>query len=648
VQANPCGLFDCRPFEQEIRRHEKTRTEIALLGVALEGSYCVRMVATHVTMLSGTNILVSRLVILILCLAASSRCTPAQDANATPATNPVTSAGAGTPGSTNQLCTIAGTVTSLATGEPLHRAHVVLSAEGQNPRPQLATTDAAGHFALENVRPGRYGLVVYRDGYLPTQYGETNSDDQGAVLSLVPGQEIGDLVFRLQRTAVISGRVIDEDGEPMVRASVEALKRTRTRGSFQLESSGSAQTDDLGEYRIYDLSPGHYVVRATLNSPNSGFYVSRGDDSEQQSLQLPPNEYPPSYFPGTTDAARASLIDVKAGEEVPRVDFSFAPGAPVKTYRISGRVTNALAAENRGFVMVMAVPKNRDDSVVAEPNMRLMAQPDTKTGAFTITGAPAGSYVIVASSVVPAGEKVRTAMQDIDVTNSDVDGVSLVLTQGAEISGRVTLQGAGTRSAERLKVEIVAKGDEQGSFGARQEADVQKDGSFVLTGVGDGTYTIGVNSKCDECYTKSATANGVDLLQDGLVVRSGQGMNSVEVVYSSNTGKATGTVTGTDGLPMPGAYVVLVKDADGKRTTGSGPVVSASGTTDQNGRFEIRGMPPGKYKALAFQKYNDEASSDPDFLQPLVAKADSFEVEGGATATLQLKAIAPTDVDSSN
>jgi len=58
-----------------------------------------------------------------------------------------------------------------------------------------------------------------------------------------------------------------------------------------------------------------------------------------------------------------------------------------------------------------------------------------------------------------------------------VDGVSLVLTQGAEISGRVTLQGAGTRSAERLKVEIVAKGDEQGWFGARQEADYRRTGA---------------------------------------------------------------------------------------------------------------------------------------------------------------------------
>ena len=568
-----------------------------------------------------------------VCLLAPARQLPAQEAPT--AQN--------RPDQTNQLCTVAGTVVSLATGEPLRKARVVISSEDQQGKssPQYTMTDGAGQFSITHIRPGRHSLLVYRDGYLPAQYGQTDPDQAGAILSLAPGQKMTDLIFRLQRMAVITGRVVNEDGDPMIRVSVEALQRIHTRGPAKWQPSGFAQTDDLGVYRIFDLSPGHYIVLATPNSPNEGMFVSYGDDSQQNSLQEAPSGYLPTYFPGTTDMARASVLDAKAGDEIPRVDFSFAPDAPAKTYRISGRATSTLA---NPMLMVMVVPRNPDTATPVDP-MHLMARPDSKTGAFTIEGVPAGSYKVVASSIVygGSGEKVHTATQDVDVANADVSSVSLVVSRGVDVSGRVAFEGQAAASARNLRVSIRGR-DEDFAFGSRQDDYVEKDGSFTLTGVDDGTYTIRVYSKCDECYTKSATASGTNLLETGLVVQSGQAPGSIEIVYSSNTGKAAGTVTGADDLPAPGAYVMLVP-ASGVRDTEDD---TKSATTDQYGRFEIRGVPPGHYKALAWAKMDSDSTDDPDFVKPFLAKADSLEVTTGATAALQLKAIPTSAIEPSN
>jgi hypothetical protein len=229
-----------------------------------------------------------------------------------------------------------------------------------------------------------------------------------------------------------------------------------------------------------------------------------------------------------------------------------------------------------------------------------------------------------------------------------VDSVSLLVTRGVDIPGRVTFEGQAAASAQNLKISIQAR-DEDFAFSSQQEEDVEKDGMFSLTEMGDGTYTIRASSKCEECYIKSASANGINLLDSGLVIESGQAPRPIEIVFSSNTGKASGTVTGADDLPLAAAYVMLIKDVGNKALRAVGDQEdSKSATTDQYGKFEIRGVPPGRYKALAWQKFDADSSGDPETIKPLADKADSFEVTAGATAALQLKAIPTSASEPSN
>ncbi len=141
------------------------------------------------------------------------------------------------------------------------------------------------------------------------------------------------------------------------------------------------------------------------------------------------------------------------------------------------------------------------------------------------------------------------------------------------------------------------------------------------------------------CYLKSATANGVDLLDQGIRITSGTGPSAISIVYSSNTGTVNGTVTAKDDLSAPGALVILVPSGD------SHPKQAGyqTSTTDQYGRFEIRGVPPGSYKAFAWEKAEQGSYDDPEVLRLHENLAESVDVAGNDRKTVQLKMIVSDD-----
>ncbi len=123
-------------------------------------------------------------------------------------------------------------------------------------------TTADGQFGLKNLPAGQYSLLVSRNGYVTTKYGQKKPSDPGSKLALRPGQTIRDLVFRLERAAVITGRVFDEDGEPMSRVNVAAMRQGFFREKKRMWDEGNTETNDRGEYRIYGLPAGRYYLSA--------------------------------------------------------------------------------------------------------------------------------------------------------------------------------------------------------------------------------------------------------------------------------------------------------------------------------------------------------------------------------------------------
>src|ERR1700719_2771174 len=154
---------------------------------------------------------------------------------------------------------IAGTVVKEPGSQPLKKVLVQVVAENQKEGGNYtASTDADGHFHIENVLPGRYRIFIERTGFVGVNEHGLKSDVHG--FTVLAGQSVDDLLFRMLPTAVINGRITDEDGDPMAGVVVIALKKKP--GKSTRESVGTVGTNDLGEYRLSGLFPSQYWIVA--------------------------------------------------------------------------------------------------------------------------------------------------------------------------------------------------------------------------------------------------------------------------------------------------------------------------------------------------------------------------------------------------
>src|SRR5271166_5322744 len=124
-------------------------------------------------------------------------------------------------------CTVSGRVVSAADGAPLRSARVGLiqANERRHPLVYATTTDNEGHFEIKQIEAGRYEFFASKIGYLEQSYQSKNPDDEGATLSLSSGQTVDDAMFRLVRAGVITGKVVDDTGEPMMGVNVSVLHK---------------------------------------------------------------------------------------------------------------------------------------------------------------------------------------------------------------------------------------------------------------------------------------------------------------------------------------------------------------------------------------------------------------------------------------
>ncbi len=164
--------------------------------------------------------------------------------------------------SKREECSISGMVIKLAGSEPLKGARIQLRSADDRARAVTTVTDVGGRFELQGIVPGRYHLGVFRIGFVDQQYGQRKPGGPGAILTLRANQDVKDLLFRLIPSAVIAGRVINEEGEPLPWVQVSALREVYSSGKKDLSTETTVPTNDLGEYRLFGLRPGRYFIRA--------------------------------------------------------------------------------------------------------------------------------------------------------------------------------------------------------------------------------------------------------------------------------------------------------------------------------------------------------------------------------------------------
>ena len=528
----------------------------------------------------------------------------------------------------DESCSISGQVTNAITGEPVRRALVYMRRIDSSPGvtnvqvTQSGTTDGAGRFALSGIAPGKYRLLAERSGFIPTQYGSRRPNSAGTLLTLEPGQKSSDMTMRLTPHGVIAGRVLDEDGEPVLNANVQVLRQQYMQGRKQLSRTGGGNTNDLGEYRIYGLPPGRYFVSAEI----------RPNPIEPQAA----DEYVTTYFPRSTDAAAAAPIDMAPGAQLRNIDVAL---AKMHTVAVTGRAVSEIRPSGSGdntqrtYLNVMLSARNK--MMVGSGFTR--GAPVNPQGIFEFRGVTPGSYFVIAQ-VNLAGKNfaARTAIQ---VGSSNIEGISLTVRGGVPVTGRVRVEGETTAGLSGLRVMLQPAEAGGVVFGPFPSQQVKEDGGFQLDEVGADRYSLSLNGLPEGFYLKSARSANIDVLADGLEIAAGSPA-PLDIVVSSRAGQVSGTVLDPrTQKAAAGMTVVLVPQEKERRIRES---FYRSATTDAAGGFTFKSLTPGEYRVYSWEEAEFGAWMDPEFLRPQESRGEPVSIQEGARQAVQVNLI-PAD-----
>jgi protocatechuate 3,4-dioxygenase beta subunit len=537
--------------------------------------------------------------------------------------------------STHAQATLSGTVTKDPGNEPVKKALIELIAESQNDGGNYtALTGADGGFHIENIAPGRYHMFVERTGYQEIDKHHRRTD--GRVLTLSAGQELKDVVIRLQAAAVVEGRVTDEDGDLMPDAQVAVLRQSFVSGRSHWEQVGAERTNDLGEYRIPSLAAGNYFVSVTPPPDFRTLIETSGNPTSTVSGNIAaekptPVSYQTIYYPGTRDRGQAAPIQLHAGDDFP-VNFSLTP-APSLTIR--GSVVN-LPPGSTAAIMLQS----------KDFNLMLNGAEMHKDGTFEIRDVAPGAYTIVATadnSPVP-----MMARQALQLTSGNVEGLRLAPQPGGSIRGRLRMETTGNSRPDPTQIFLALRSSDADDEALGTLAGgvlpamthVGADGSFEWKNIPAGHYSVQISeaSAMPDWFVKSVVASGRDAADSGFSLSGGT--MTLDLVVSSNGAAAEGAVTNQpDGpekdTPVADAAVVAVPEPRFR----SHPDRYRKALTDQHGHFTLRGLPPGDYTLFAWESVDGEAYYDPQFLRNYDGQGKPLHVKQGDRASIQLKAI---------
>jgi hypothetical protein len=519
----------------------------------------------------------------------------------------------------DETCIVSGMVIRAQDSAPLKNATVYLANDADREHRIATKTSVDGHFALKNVPPGQYKLRVSRNGYVEQELNQKKPGDPGATFTLRASQRISDLVFKLARAAVITGKVFDEDGEPMVGVSVRAMRRDFTKGRKGFRPANESTTDDLGEFRLFGLAPGRYYVSAELSAWDHVVGDREFSGSDKNTGE---KGYTKVYYPSALEVAKASSIYVKEGEEVPSIDIFM---KEVTVYSVRGKVQYLFPHKGTSNTRIMVT--RRGQSLGWEIAGESLVKAD---GSFQIPELAPGEYTVRAFFFEQ--DKYYSTQEDLDVMNTDVDGLMLSLAQGTQIPGHLLWDGKPSIEGDGVNVFLSPEESEEYSRGGW--AQVEENNQFTMKEVSQGNFRIEVNGISKDCYIKDVHLGETPLPDHVLHVKSGLA-GPLDVTVSSKGARIQGMVTNSESTPVAGVWVVAIPE-ESKRSLRE---LFKSVTTDQYGRYDLRGLAPGKYAVFSWDGVEREEWEDPEFLKANGAKGLPMEVIDSDTKSADLQLI---------
>jgi Carboxypeptidase regulatory-like domain len=530
---------------------------------------------------------------------------------------------------------IEGVVRRADTGEPINGAQVTLgrvdpgldSILGQIMNPpgvQPVTTDSEGKFAFRNLNPGSYRILASANGYASRSYGQQNPNGPATPVSVTADQPLRDAAIQLLPVGTISGEVLDEHGSPATGAPVQVLRVVAGTSPPRYQPVGSGIVDDRGIYRVYSIMPGRYYL--SVGSEVAPPPRPSGGPSSSASAR----NYAFQFFPGVTSVDQAVPVDLQPGTDL-SIDMKT---RLQQTYRVRGTVTDLTGRPPARSDMKLSYKSLLGGDVT----LNLARNYDLATGRFEVEGIPPGSFILQAQTQVmddasrAAGEAAwsmfPTARIPIEVKDEDLDGVVMIQTRPAAVSGQVRFESAATVPLSSATLRLTPLGTEW----LPPTAFVAQDGAFRVDGILEGKYSVQFGGFPHGFYVRSITYAGADILNQPWQF-SGSASGTIGVVLSRGAAQLSGIVRDAQSAPVGGGQVVLVPEQRSRRD-----LYRLAGA-DQNGRYTFSDVVPGTYKLFSWETMEYGAYLDPKFVEPFEQQGRAIRLPESSTAVVDVRVI---------
>ncbi len=337
--------------------------------------------------------------------------------------------------------------------------------------------------------------------------------------------------------------------------------------------------------------------RGGFNTPPGGFLDLGGNEELQKA-------YAPTYYPGVGSINESRAVTVAVGQELLDVTFNL---LLVRTAQVSGTVSSADGSITYSG-QVNLTPESGATGGRGQPGVNFGSRINWE-GRFSIGNVPPGRYILRARGTDT--DPPLFAAQPLTVASGDETDIAVILFPGASITGTVSFEG--TDPPEMSRVRITApSADSGGSLGPNPNARVEKDGTFTLDGVSTGSHWIRSAGQLNGWTLKSVLASNHDIVDTPIELRSGQALSNVNLIFTNKHQEINGTVTNEQGQPVTD-FTVLAFGADPDLWR---PLARQIGTArpDQNGKFQIRSLPPGNYYVVTVDPAEQGEWFEPAFL----------------------------------
>jgi hypothetical protein len=519
--------------------------------------------------------------------------------------------------------------------------------------PVFTHSDDTGRFLFADLPAGRFVLGASKAPFLDARYGAKRPGGAPTPITLAAGQHLNGVTLRMSPGAVLSGRIQDHNGEPAYGVSVRALQvRMRDgRRSLVTVSSGSSlqTTDDRGVYRFFGLPPGEYVIRATPRTPDGEMRATTDSESDADPVTV---AWAPVFYPGVTSAASAQSVTIAVGQEIGGLNFAL---RLVRTTTLEGVVVVPSGIEPQN-VELLLLPVGSDAQSDAAGLVNV-----GRDGGFRRTAVSPGQYTLSARATLrlreagvaltggAAGEP-STAVPFWASTDISVDGapvtVTLTMQPGMTISGRIDFRSRHARADADFRHVVLnlvraRTGGPTGRIGSTP-LDVDATGRFTMAGVTPGRYRLeaDVRPATDSGPSSpwrigSAVVKGQDAMDLPVEVLPNENIADAVITFVDYEQTVSGLFQDASGRPAPN-YTIVIFPAD-KRYWLSGSRRVRWARPAPDGRYSIRGLPPGEYRMAAVTDLLPSDLNDSLFLDDLVPTSFTLTIADGENKMQDLR-----------